>query len=754
MTPHRRKFLTGLAVALGGGGIALNYWARWPGPNPLLNDIGPGQHTFNAYLKIGEDGTVIVAVPRAEMGQGVQTALAKLVADELDVPWANVQIEQPPPSKHYINQKLLGEGLWFVLPHDHGRLAEIARASAEFASGYFASMQLTGGSSSVRAAWEPMRRAGATARAMLIQTAAERWQVAAARLITEQGKVVDPKTKRTLGYGDLAAKAVSVVLPRRIRLDEQGPYRLIGTSNRRLDTADKVNGKAIFGLDVKGIKGSDLLYAAVRSVPTLSGRIATRDGAEARSQAGVNDVIGVDERTVAVVADSYWTAQCAAQKIHLTFEDQNTWLSSGAISADFAQRMATEDGHVFRDDGDARAQLKPPRTIFEADYQAPYVGHACMEPLNCTAKVSGDKCELWLGTQAPGLVVCAVSHALRIWPSAVTVHTTLLGGGFGRRLEADIAVQAALIAKEFPGKAVKLIWSREEDMRRDVFRPAARAHLAGALNGRGMPQAIFARLCSQSVTRDFLKRNLGLPFPAPDKTNAEGLYDQPYDIPHYRVEHVEARNEVPVGNWRSVGNAFNGFAMECFLDELACEGHQDQFEMRRRLLGRFHTKQAVLDQLHELSRWGEKLPGVDGRGMAYRQNFNADVAQVVDIAIEDKQIRVKQVYCVIDCGQPIDPRGIKTQVESSIVFGLSAALMQTVTIKDGCVQQSNFHEFDALRINQCPEIKIKIIRGNKEIGGAGETAVPPVAPALANALFAATGQRVRELPLSLNWRVA
>jgi isoquinoline 1-oxidoreductase beta subunit len=321
----------------------------------------------------------------------------------------------------------------------------------------------------------------------------------------------------------------------------------------------------------------------------------------------------------------------------------------------------------------------------------------------------------------------------------------------------DYAVQAARIAKSCPGSTVKLIWSRKEDIRRDVFRPAARAQLAGALDSDGFPHALFARLCSQSVTKDFLKRNLGLPLPGavPDKTNAEGLYDQPYAIPHYLVEHYEAENDVPVGNWRGVGHGFNGFAMECFLDELARAGHKDPFEVRRHLLRDFPVKVAVLDRLEALSEWKSGTPaGIDGRGMAYRQNFNSDVAQVVDVAVEGKQIKVKRVFCVIDCGQPVDRRGIEAQVQSGIVYGLSAALMQAVTIKDGCVQQSNFHQFDALRINQCPEIEIVILGNNKEIGGAGETAVPPVAPALANALFNATGRRVRELPLSLSMGVA
>jgi isoquinoline 1-oxidoreductase beta subunit len=376
--------------------------------------------------------------------------------------------------------------------------------------------------------------------------------------------------------------------------------------------------------------------------------------------------------------------------------------------------MATKRSHAFRNDGDAPAHLATPRKVVEAEYSAPYLAHACMEPLNCTAAFGDDTCELWLGTQAPALVVRAVAQELRMRPSAVTVHTTLLGGGFGRRLEVDVAVQAARIAREFPGKAVKLIWSREEDMRRDVFRPAARARLVGAVDQAGMPEALLARICCQSVMKDFLKRNTGMPFPLPDKTNAEGLFDQPYAIPHYRVEHVEAENEVPVGNWRAVGHGFNGFAMESFLDELAHAGGQDPFVVRNHLLQGFQEKQALLDRLRDLSNWdGKKPPGIDGRGLAYRQNFESDVAQVIDIALIGNRVKVKRVFCVIDCGEPIDPRGIRAQVESGIVFGLSAALMQAITIQDGCVQETNFHRFDALRINQCPEITIDIVRHNE-----------------------------------------
>jgi isoquinoline 1-oxidoreductase beta subunit len=753
---NRRAVLGGLAVTVVGGGFAVGYWLHRPGANPFEINPPPGQHPFNAYVRVGDDGVITVAVPRAEMGQGVQTALAILLAEELDVPLQTVRVEHPLPSRHYINVKLAEESYWRVLPHNHGVSDEAWRKLAEYGSGFFSVMQLTGGSSSVRDAWDPMRRAGATARAMLIRAAADAWQVDAPRLITDQGKVVDPQSGRRLAYGELARRAATIVPAHDVALKTPSQYRLIGTTSaHRLNTAaDKVDGKAMFGIDVKN---GEMRYAAVRSVPTLSGAIATYDDAWAKSEKGVECVVQVDDRTVAVVADSYWTAQRAVDRLPLTFKNQSTRLSSDQVFADFGRRMAAEPGFAFRKVGDARARLAPPHEVIAAEYQAPYLAHACMEPLNCTARFADGKCTLWLGTQAPGLVVCAVADALQLSPSAVTVNTVLLGGGFGRRLEADYAVQAARIARQCPGKTVKLIWSREEDMRRDVFRPAARARLVGALDKDKQPEALFARICSQSVTKDFLKRNLDLSLPAaaPDKTNAEGLYDQPYAIPHYRVEHYEAENEVPVGNWRSVGHAFNGFAMECFLDELARAGHQDPFEIRRHLLQGFPEKVALLDRLRDLSKWGSGKPaGIDGRGMAYRQNFNSDVAQLVDVAIEDKQIRVKRVFCVIDCGQPVDRRGIEAQVQSAIVYGLSAALMQAITIKDGAVQQSNFHEFDALRINQCPAIEIAILSNNKEIGGAGETAVPPVAPALANALFDATGRRVRELPLSLSMGVA
>jgi isoquinoline 1-oxidoreductase beta subunit len=745
MDRRRRAFLIGSGAIA--GAFAVGYWLLDP-----FRRGTPAEHPFDAYIKIGDDGLVTIAVPRAEMGQGVQTALATLVAEELDLPLKDVRVEHPRPSKRYINRKLLGSGLWFVQPNDHGRFAEGSRELAELASGFFSVMQITGGSTSVRDAWVPMRTAGATARAMLIRAAAEIWNMDAARLTTEQGKVVDPGSGRTLDYCELARHAERLTPVSAVALRSRKAFRLIGKPTARLDTAEKVNGKAKFGIDVKR---EAMLYAAVRSVPTLSGRLAAFDPASLNLAPGVKRLVQVDDRTVAAVADSYWTAQRFVNDLPLRFEEQNTWLSSEVIFADFGRRIETERGHVFRNEGDAAAQLAPGRKIFEAEYRAPYLAHACMEPLNCTAAVNGSSCELWLGTQAPGLVASAVARALQLGINAVTVNTTLLGGGFGRRLEADVAVQAALIAREFPGNTIKLIWSREEDMRRDMFRPAARAKLTGALTDDGLPEVLLARICSQSVMKGFLNRNLGAPFPFPDKTNAEGLFDQPYAIRHYRVEHVEAENEVPVGNWRSVGHAFNGFAMESFIDELAHEGGKDPLQVRRCLLKGFPSKQALLDKLCELSRWGEGKPaGVDGRGIAYRQNFESDVAQVVDIAIEGKRLRVKRVYCVIDCGPAVDPRGIEAQVESGIVYGLSAALIQATTIADGCVQQCNFHQFDALRVHQCPEIKIEIVQGNEEIGGAGETAVPPVAPALANAIFDATGRRLRALPLNSSVEVA
>jgi isoquinoline 1-oxidoreductase beta subunit len=535
--------------------------------------------------------------------------------------------------------------------------------------------------------------------------------------------------------------------------DPPRPSGRIGKRTQRLDTPAKVNGTAAFGLDVRK---PGMLYAAVRSAPTLSGRVGRFDEAPAKSQKGVERVFRVDRRTVAVVADSYWTAQRAVDGLPPeTFEDQKTSLSTKGLYADFARQLAEGRPCTFRNDGNAHAQLAPPRQIVKAKYCAPYLAHLCMEPLNCTARFTDDGCELWLGTQAPGLVACAVARKLCLWrPGAVVVNTTLLGGGFGRRLEVDVAVQAARIAKEFRGKAVKLIWSREEDIRRDVFRPAAYAELEGAVGENGMPFALLARVCSQSVNRSFVPRNTGLPLPfVPDKTNVEGLFDQPYDIPNYRVEHVEVENEVPVGNWRAVGHGFNGFAMECFLDELAHVGHKDPFDVRRHLLAgpERQAKVDLLDRLKEFSDWKTRRPeGVHGRGMAYRQNFNSDVAQVVDVAVESDQIKVKRVYCVIDCGRAVDCSGIEAQVQSGIVYGLSAALMQAITIKDGRVQQLNLHQFDALRIHQCPEIHVCILQNNKRMGGAGETAVPPVAPALANAVADATGRRLRELPLSLS----
>jgi isoquinoline 1-oxidoreductase beta subunit len=609
--------------------------------------------------------------------------------------------------------------------------------AAEWASGFLGIMQLTGGSSSVRAAWAPMRIAGATARAMLLEAAASLWQVDANRLVTQAGKVVDPATGRTFAYGALARWAASVELSPVIPRDDR-PFRLIGTSVRRVDTPDKVNGKATFGIDVKK---DGMLYAAIRSAPALSGRLDRFNPAAVKLPEGVERLVKVDDRTVAAVADSYWTAQRALQDPSLKFEDRGTALSSEAVFADFTKRIRDGGEHAFRNDGDVRTALAPPRKVIEVEYSAPYLAHACMEPLNCTAVVANGSCQLWLGTQAPALVACAVAKDLGISASDVTVHTTLLGGGFGRRLEVDVAVQAARVAKEFPGKPVKLIWSREEDMRRDVYRPAALARLSGALGTDGMPDAIHARLCSQPVMKNYLKRNTGWQILPLDKTDAEGLCDQPYAIPNFRVEHVEAENEVPVGNWRAVGHGFNGFAMECFLDELAREGGKDPFAVRAHLLQSFPGKIALLNRLKELSGWGPTRPArIDGRGMAYRQNFGSDVAQVVDIVLDGNRVKVEKVFCVIDCGQPVDRRGIEAQVQSGIVFGLSAALMQA----------SNFHQFDALRIHQCPEIVIDIVQHNKEIGGAGEAAVAAVAPALANALIDAKRPPVRRLPLTAN----
>ncbi|HXH03823.1 MAG TPA: xanthine dehydrogenase family protein molybdopterin-binding subunit [Candidatus Competibacteraceae bacterium] len=746
--PARRRFL--IAGAVLGGGLLIGYGLlprrELPG-DPALLPSAPGELALNAWLKIAADGRITIAVPRAEMGQGVYTALPMLVAEELDADWQRVQVEPAPLEKLYGNVTVLVDGLP-LRPDDQGALPQLLRWAAG-KLGLALGLSVTGGSTSVRDAWEPMRIAGASARAMLVSAAARRWGVAEGECRTQAGQVLHPASGRTLDYGVLAIEAARLDPPAAPPLKPRSEYRLLGTPAPRLDLAAKVDGSARFGLDVR-LPGQ--LYAAIRHCPSFGGRLKSYDETALRGLPGVVKVVALDD-AVAVVADGWWRAHRALAALPVEFDaGPHAALDTAAVDAALERALAVGEADVYRRQGDDPQRSLDAGTsrVIRARYRVPYLAHACLEPMNCTARVSANGCELWIPTQVPSLVRWAVARWLALDSERVTVHTTLLGGGFGRRLEVDLALQAAAIARHLPERPVQLIWSREEDLHRDVYRPAAVAELAAALDGDGLPRALRLRAASQSVVYSYTQRLL--PWAAldmPQKTNAEGAAELPYAIPSLRVEHVPVELPVPVGFWRSVGHSFNAFFVESFIDELAHAAGRDPLDYRLRLLAERPRHRRVLERAAEAAGWhGAALPPGRGRGLAVHESFGSIVAQVAEIDLRDGRLRVERVVCAVDCGPVVNPDTVRAQMESGIIFGLSAALYGAITLRQGGVEQSNFPDYPLLAMADTPAIEVHILTADDApLGGVGEVGVPPIAPAVVNAVFAATGERWRRLPL-------
>ena len=748
-TLSRRRFIFG---GLAAAGALVVGWGVMP-PRQRLNATHPlpltdGAVALNGWVAIAPDGTVSVAMPRSEMGQGVHTALPMLVAEELDVPLSSIRLLQAPIDKIFGNVAMLRDGLPFH-PDDTGAM----KALAQWTVGKVArelGLVITGGSSSVKDAWEPMREAGATARAMLVAAAAQQWQVAAGECHTDAGYVVHSSGKRA-AYGELAARA-SAATPGEVRLKDISQFKLIGQPTPRRDSASKVNGSAGFGIDARP---AGMLYAAVRMSPTVGGTVAKVDSAAALKMAGVSRVVdfshalvGLDGAGagVAVVAASYWQAKQAALALPIQWnEGAHAKLSSDDIYRDFAARLDAESGHAYYTAGDMDAARSAAKTV-TAEYRAPYLAHATMEPVNCTAQVRDGKVWLWSATQSPGFAVHVAAKVAGVAADQVVLAVTMLGGGFGRRLDIDMVAQAVAIARECGGAPVQLIWSREDDITHDVYRPAALARFNASLDAAGNVLAYDNKSASGSVSHQFFKRNLGLPPGGPDKTTAEGEFDMQYEFANQRIRHVIVDSAVPLGYWRSVGHSHNAFFKESFIDELAHAAGKDGVDFRRALLARHPRHLAVLNAAVE--RAGAAPEG-RAHGVALHQSFGTIVAQVAEVSVEDKEIRVHRVVCAVDCGLAVNPNIIAQQVESAVVFGLSAALFGQVTFKDGKVEQSNFHDYQVLRMNQAPQVETIIMASTAHPEGMGEPATPPIAPAVANAVFKLTGQRLRSLPLKL-----
>jgi isoquinoline 1-oxidoreductase subunit beta len=703
----RRIFLkTGAAAT---GGLLLGFHLPAGG---RVAEAAPSDEAkaVNAWLRIAPDDSVTIMVAHSEMGQGVYTALPMLVAEELEVDWSKVRAEMAPADPVFKNRMFGAQG--------------------------------TGGSTSIRESYEPLRRVGAEARERLRAAAAQRWGVPVADCTAREGRILHSATSRSLRYGELAESAAELEPPTDIVLKAPKDFSLIGKPLPRLDTPLKVNGAAIFGIDVK-LPG--MVIGSVMACPSFGGKLKAVDEKPALAIAGVSKVVKLDNAVI-VLADGYWNAHKGLAALKPEWDPGPlAGASSASLGEDFRRALDDPAAVAAAHRGDTAQALSQAAKRVEALYEAPYLAHATMEPMNATVSIGDDGVDVWAPTQFQGFVQLALGKILETTPDKVRVHTTFLGGGFGRRSETDFVIYAALAAKA-AGRPVKLLWSREEDMQHDFYRPASLVRFRAGLDQSGVPVALEARLVVQSILSRVFPNSVkgGL-----DRTAVEGIVDQNYAIANLAVDYVMRKDGAPVGFWRSVGHSQNIFFMESFIDELAHEAGQDPLAFRRALLADKLRHRAVLDKLAELGNWGK--PAQPGRfqGVALAEGYDSIAAQIAEISIADgKKLTLHKVTCVVDPGQVVNPDTLEAQVESAIVYGLTAAYFGEITLKDGRVEQANFDSYPMLTLAQMPAIEVHVIASGAKIGGMGEIATPPIAPALANAIFAATGKRIRSLPLA------
>ncbi len=699
MTTTRRDFLKVTAVV--GGGLTLG--VSLPGAVSDAQAAGT-LYTHNAWVHIADDNTITLISARSEMGQGVYTSMPMLIAEELNVDIRKVKVEIAPVGEVYTNTLLGG--------------------------------QLTGGSTSVREGWEKLRVAGAQVRTMLVNAAADKWQVSADKLRVADGKVIGPGGRKAT-YGELADAASKLPVPKDVVLKDPKDFKIVGKATKRLDTPPKVNGTAVYGIDVK-LPG--MVYASLEQCPVIGGKVTGFDAAKAKAMPGVIDVVQIRDG-VAVVADSYWHAKKAREALTVTWDEGPVAKIDNASMME-GIRNAKDAPTPIKKTGDADAAMKTAAKTMKAEYWSPLLAHATMEPQNFTADYKNGKClvvgpaQFQQGTQGN------VAAALGIKPEDVTVKTTFLGGGFGRRLEYDFAVQAAEISKAV-GKPVKLLWSREDDTTHDFYRPMAFHRMTGGLDASGKPVALTFQLTSQSVTQ----RAFGLPKGTLDPFMSEASVVG-YDIPNMTQELIEHDSGLRVGYWRSVSHALNAFANESFIDEMAAAAGKDPYQYRLALLDKQPRFANVLKIAATKAGWGKPLPAGRSRGIALMEGYDTYMAQVAEISVKDNEITVHKMWVVADLGRMVNPDTVEAQLESSIAFGLSSTLGAEITLDRGRVQQTNFHDYPVIRMSQMPRIDVTLVKSTEKPGGIGEPATALVGPAVANALFAATGKRVRKIPLS------
>jgi isoquinoline 1-oxidoreductase subunit beta len=694
-------------------GTALLYGFHVPLSLAVGDAAKPATFAPNAFIRIDTQGLVTLIIPQVEMGQGTYTSLSMILAEELDADWSKVRVDHAPPDeKLYANPML--------------------------------SIQATGNSNSMRAFWNPLRQAGATTRACLVEAAAQGWKVPAADCRTQDGKVIHDSTGRSVDYAALVGRAASIAPPKDVRLKDIGAFRLIGRPLKRLDTPDKTNGRAKFGIDAlpPGVK-----FATLTLSPVLGGKVARVDDRKAKAIAGVRQVVVLDD-VVAVVGDHMWAAKRGLEALEVTWDDG----PNGEVSSDLIwsrlRNASKRDGAIAREAGHVDEVLGKDAAasgeVVTVEYEMPLLAHACLEPLNCTVHVTPTAAEAWIGTQVMARVHAAVAKAAELPVAQVTIHNHLLGGGFGRRLEPDMAYDAARIAKQVEGP-VKVVWTREEDMRHDYYRPVYHNVVSARLQGERIAgwkhkvtgSAILARFLPPAFQKGV------------DPDGVDSAQDVPYDIPNVRVEfNREEPPGIKTGFWRGVGPNNNVFAVESFIDELARRAGKDPIAFRRAHLDKTPRLQAALDLVKQKSNWDSPLPARCGRGVSAQTSFGSYIATVVECEVGDAgEITLRRVTSAVDTGLPVNPDTIVAQLQGGLIFGLTAALNGEITLKNGRVEQSNFHDYQPLRINQVPQIDVHVIKSSEAPGGIGEAGTTSAVPALRNAVYAATGVPLRRMPI-------
>lgn len=721
VNPSRRTFLkAGVLLTTGaGGGMLLGFSLPAAGGPPLragvtdelVNVVSPqGVYAPNAFVQIGTDGQVTLIMPKVEMGQGVYTAIPMLLAEELEVPLSRVVIAHAPPDEKLFFDPLLGG-------------------------------QLTGGSTSIRYAWDPMRQAGAVARTVLVSAAAARWQVDPSTCKASDGAVLHAATGRRLTYGELVTDAAKLPVPKEVALKRPDQFQIVGKPLKRLDGVPKGNGTATFGIDVMI---PDMKFAIIVNCPVFGGKVASVDDSVAKQVPGVTQVVVLDD-TVAVIGEHTWAAKRGASALKIRWNDGPNGKMVTRDLFDDMKRAAKKTGAVAKSVGDIRGALDKAASTFAAAYEQPFLAHAPMEPVNCTLHVKADSCEVWTGTQVPTRAIDEVAKATGVARDKIVLYNHLLGGGFGRRLEADMVYQAARVAKRVNGP-VKVIWTREEDVQHDIYRPCYYDEVTVGLDSKGKPVAWYHKVVGSSILARFapsvFKNGI-------DIDAVEVITDLPYAIATQQIEYIreEPRN-VPTGWWRGVGPTRATFVVESLIDELAIRANSDPVQYRQSILGPTPRARNVLDIAAKMANWGSALPKGSGRGVSVMHAFGSFLCMIAEVSVDKSgDVAVKRVVCAVDAGMLVNPETVEAQMQGGIIFGITGALWGEITFANGRVQQTNFADYRMLRINETPKIEVHLVKSAEAPGGIGEPGTSAIGAALANAVYAATGKRLRKLPL-------